>query len=167
MRASSVPDPVTIRHAVRAILMDCDSQRILLMRAQVPEGTHDLWLTPGGGMEPDESQHQALQREVWEETGQRIGNLAPPVWTRRHTYEFRGMSIEQHETFYFVPTAVFEPTSRHNPAAAEMSVFREFRWWSIAEIQRSEEIFVPLHLADRLQHLLDSGPPAQSIDVGR
>ena len=162
-----MPDPVTIRHAVRAILMDRDSQRILLMRAEVPEGTHDLWLTPGGGMEAEESQQQALQREVWEETGQRIGEFAPPVWTRRHAYTFRGVNIEQHETFYFVTTTMFEPTTRYNPAAAEMSVFREFRWWSIAEIQRSAEIFVPLQLADRLQHLLDAGAPAQPIDVGR
>jgi 8-oxo-dGTP pyrophosphatase MutT (NUDIX family) len=162
-----VPDTVTIRHAVRAIVMDRESQRILLMRAEVPEGTHDLWLTPGGGMEPDESQHQALQREVWEETGQRIGDLALPVWTRRHTYTFRGANIEQHETFYFVPTAPFEPTTQYNPAAAEMSVFREFRWWSIEEIKGSTEIFVPLRLADRLQHLLENGSPSQPVDVGR
>jgi 8-oxo-dGTP pyrophosphatase MutT (NUDIX family) len=161
-----VPDPATIRHAVRAILMDPESRRILLMRAQVPEGTHDLWLTPGGGMEPGESQEQALQREVWEETGRRIGDVAPPVWIRRHGYEFRGVNIDQHEAFYYVPTAMFRPTTRYNPAEAEMSVFREFRWWSITEIQRSEEIFVPLRLADHLQQLLDSGPPAQSIDVG-
>lgn len=147
--------------------MDRDRQRILLMRAEVPEGTHDLWLTPGGGMEPDESQQQALQREIWEETGQRVGDLTPPVWTRRHTYQFRGATIEQHETFYFVPTAPFEPTTRHNPAAAEMSVFREFRWWSIAEIQRSAELFVPLRLADHLQRLLDTELPAQPMDVGR
>ena len=162
-----MPDPVTIRHAVRAILIDRDSQRILLMRAEVPEGTHDLWLTPGGGMEPDESQHQALRREVWEETGRRIEDLTPPVWTRRHTYTFRGANIEQHETFFFVPTASFEPTTQYNPAAAEMSVFREFRWWSIAEIKRSVEVFVPLQLADRLERLLEAGPPADPIDVGR
>ena len=161
-----MPDTATIRHAVRAILMDREGQRILLMRAEVPEGTHDLWLTPGGGMEPDESQQQALQREVWEETGQRIGVLAPPVWTRRHAYTFRGASIEQHETFYFVPTAPFEPTTQYNPAAAEMSVFREFRWWSIAEIKGSAEIFVPVRLADRLQHLLENGSPSQPVDVG-
>jgi 8-oxo-dGTP pyrophosphatase MutT (NUDIX family) len=163
---ASVPDPATIRHAVRAILMDPDSQRILLMRAQVPEGTHDLWLTPGGGMESGESREQALQREVWEETGRRIGELAPPVWIRRHDYEFRGVNIDQHETFYFVPTMLFRPTTRYNPAEAEMSVFREFRWWSVTEIQRSEEIFVPLRLADHLQHLLVADPPTVPIDVG-
>ena len=48
-----------------------------------------------------------------------------------------------------------------------MSVFREFHWWSIGEIQRSAEIFVPLRLADRLQRLLDTESPAQPIDVGR
>ena len=110
-----MPDPVTIRHAVRAILMDRDQRRVLLMRAEVPEGTHDLWLTPGGGMEPDESHQQALRREVWEETGQRIGELTPPVWTRQHSYRFRGVNIEQRETFYFVPTELFEPTTSTTP----------------------------------------------------
>ena len=61
---------------------------------------------------------------------------------------------------------MFRPTTQYNPAEAEMSVFREFRWWSITEIQRSTEVFVPLRLADHLQHLLDAGPPTQPIDVG-
>lgn len=40
-----------------------DSERVLLIRE------HDRWQTPGGEVEPGEDHHEALQREVAEETG--------------------------------------------------------------------------------------------------
>jgi 8-oxo-dGTP pyrophosphatase MutT (NUDIX family) len=162
-----------IRHAVRAILVDPASHRLLLMRARAPDDRRDLWLTPGGGIEPGESERAALRREVWEETGLRLDAEAPPVWTRRHRYRFGGQDIDQHERFFFAPTTEFEPTSRHNPADAEMMVFREFRWWDLNAIEATTEvgaplgaIFVPSQLAPALRALLNAGPPSAPFDIG-
>ncbi len=156
----------TIRHAVRAVLVDPVSERLLLIRARAPDDVRDLWLTPGGGVESGESEGDALRREIWEETGYEIRAATRLIWTRRHTYHFRGRDIEQHERFYFAPTAAFEPTARHNPADAEMMVFREFRWWELDAIEASTEVFVPGNLASAVRDLIHAGPPEEPFDIG-
>jgi ADP-ribose pyrophosphatase YjhB (NUDIX family) len=53
--------------SVTALVFD-DEGRLLLVRQR--DG--DVWSTPGGGMEPDESPADAVVRETWEETGLRV-----------------------------------------------------------------------------------------------
>lgn len=159
--------PDIIRHAVRAILVDVASERLLLIRARAPDDAGDLWLTPGGGREAGESDADALRRELWEETGHEVVGAAPLLWTRRHTYRFRNREIEQHERFYWVPTFPFEPTARHNPADQEMSVFRGFRWWNLGAIEASRETFVPGRIAASVRGVLHRGLPTAPFDVDR
>ena len=65
-------------HVVAAALIDADG-RVLL--AQRPEGKHlaGSWEFPGGKVEPGETPLQALQREVQEEIGVRIGPAEPLI----------------------------------------------------------------------------------------
>ena len=58
------------RKAVRAVIMTPD-HRVLLMKLQEPVTGFQLWITPGGGLKPDESEEEGLRREVAEETGVR------------------------------------------------------------------------------------------------
>lgn len=60
-------------HVVAAALIDADG-RVLL--AQRPEGKHlaGYWEFPGGKVEPGETPVQALQREILEEIGVRVGS---------------------------------------------------------------------------------------------
>lgn len=56
---------------------------VLLTHQMEPEPEFQL---PGGGIDPGESPLRALHREVWEETGWRIGALRRLGMYRRFTY---------------------------------------------------------------------------------
>ena len=141
---------------------------MLLLRATTPDTRIDIWLPPGGGIEPGESDHAALEREIWEETGQRFETQAGPVWWREHTYSMHGRQVRQTDVFFFMRVRHFEPTMRHNPEQRETDDFREFRWWTLAELRQDDGIFVPARIAEFLEPLAAGAPlPETPIDVGR
>ncbi|MFT7654393.1 MAG: 8-oxo-dGTP diphosphatase [Limisphaerales bacterium] len=155
-----------VRQAVRALVVSEAEKELLLIRLFVPDTGKHIWLTPGGGIEAGELPVIALQREVWEETGQKISSPVGPVWRRHHEFVFRGERFEQHEDYYLVRTPKFEPTGHNNPAQHEAELMTEYRWWPLADIAASEEIFVPRKLAAQLRALLNGPVPSSPIEVG-
>lgn len=154
------------RHSVRAIILSVPENRVLLIRYRFPGRDEDMWLTPGGGIEAEESQEDALVREIFEETGVRIDEWQGPMWKRRHAFEYLGETYDQAEQFYLVRVPEFEPTHHQNPAEFEQDSFRGFRWWSLADIVASTERFVPSKIGRHLELVIENGPPASLIDVG-
>lgn len=51
--------------SVTALVFD-EHRRVLLVR---PSHRENVWVAPGGAVDPDEAPQDALVREVWEETG--------------------------------------------------------------------------------------------------
>ena len=96
------------RKAVRAVIMTPD-HRVLLMKLQEPVAGFQVWITPGGGLKPHESDEEGLRREVAEETGVRNFCLGPPVWTRKHEFSWNGRSYSQNEVYYLVQADQFDP----------------------------------------------------------
>lgn len=153
------------RRVVRAVLLTTD-QRVLLMRVQEPVSGIEFWVTPGGGLEPGESDEDALRREVAEETGATRFSVGQMVWTRRIEFTWDNRAYSQNEYFYWVQTEPFEPTMDANPARGEASAFREFRWWSIDDIGRFEKTFWPRDLHSVLENLSRNEPPEEPFDPG-
>lgn len=75
MRGDSPRMPRPVRLAVRALILH--RNQLLLVNAY-GGGVSDLWCAPGGGVNPHQSLHDNLIREVHEETGLRVavGDLA-------------------------------------------------------------------------------------------
>jgi len=128
-RVELIPD---IRPTARAIIVH--QNRILLLRKVYPEGVERFAL-PGGAQEPDETVHEALQRECEEEIGTsvqigpmlhvadffKLRETTPP--TRRHLLEmlFRCQ----------VPDG-YEPHNGHRPDKHQVEVV----WADLAELGR-------------------------------
>jgi ADP-ribose pyrophosphatase YjhB (NUDIX family) len=151
------------RVAARAVVLDPDD-RILLVHWVNEDNDVDVWLTPGGGLDEGEEPDEGLRRELREEAGLEAYEAGPTIWTRTHTFPWYGRTIEQRETFALVRARRFVP--RPDPAALEAEGVAEVRWWTLDELEASRETFAPRRLARLVRDLLESGPPAEPIDVG-
>jgi 8-oxo-dGTP pyrophosphatase MutT (NUDIX family) len=148
----------TKREAVRALVVT-PGNRVLLLQFREPETGRVHWCPPGGGIEPDETPDECLRRELYEETGFRDTILSAPVWSRDTTFSWAGEQITQRETYHLVRVAWFQPTPRGNPEPTETEAFLGFRWWPVAAIAESVEVFVPPNLAGLLNAVLDGVAP--------
>ena len=161
---AAVSAPV-VRPAVRAIIRD-DEGRIFLHRFTAP-GDPGVWITPGGAVESGETDDEALRRELREELQLADVEIGAWVWSRRHLWAWRGTTYDTRERFALVRAdpAAIAPTL-HDSLFAGPGFTEEHRWWSVAEVASSSEIFAPRRLAERLQELNDDGPAADPVDVG-
>jgi double-stranded uracil-DNA glycosylase len=149
------------RSAVRALVLD-EQRRTLLVQFRDDEG-QVWWTTPGGGIDEGEDIEAALRRELAEELGLDDFDLGPEIWTREHTFAWRGNLLRQRERIWLVEIPGHEPSPRVD-LAAELVV--DVRWWTQNELEATGETLVPQRLPDLLRDLGESGPPAEPFDVG-
>lgn len=152
-----------IRDAVRAIVLDPDDRTVLV---HFDFGRRVVWATPGGGVNPGESDEQALRRELAEEVGLEDPAIGPHVWFREHLFENPlGAYDGQRERYYLVRVAPFEIRPHLTPEQLRSEYVTGVRWWTIGEIEGSEEAFAPADLGARLRALVDAAPE-EPIEVG-
>ncbi|MGA7988940.1 MAG: NUDIX domain-containing protein [Candidatus Dormiibacterota bacterium] len=153
------------RQAVRAIVVN-RFDRVLLFHADLPDHV-PIWYTPGGAVEPGESDAAALARELEEETRLVVdpATLGPPVWTRDYIFRWHNVDERHLERFFLIRIEEHEvDTSGLDPEELEMS--REFRWWALDEMVASIEHFSPVRLPELVAPLLEGRIPAEPIATG-
>jgi 8-oxo-dGTP pyrophosphatase MutT (NUDIX family) len=150
-----------MQQSARAILLTSDGL-VLLMQLRGERGP--LWITPGGRIRPGEEAAAAVKREILEETGREVREVGNQVWVRHGRYLADGSWREEQEHFFLVLVEKFEPATTRMEAE-ELAFHQGFRWWSIEEIERSAEVFVPRRMAELLRALRDQGAPPSLIDV--
>jgi len=153
-----------LRRATRAVVLDT-SDAVLLVRFDF--GDRVVWATPGGGIEGTESDEHALRRELAEEAGLVGFEIGPLVWTRTHVVPIAGGRWDgQTERYYVVRTEPFEPAPRLTWNELREEGMTAIRWWTLDELEATEELFAPRRLPVLVRELLLHGPPAEPLDVG-
>lgn len=149
------------RQAARAVLVTTDHE-VLLFRIRSPEGGEFFWITPGGGLDRDETVEQGLRRELREELGLEGFVIGPLVWRRQHTFSWGDKRFCQSEEYYVVHVDRFEPCVSD---AAEMQVIDGFRWWALSELAQSAERLTPLSLPSIVAGYLAHGAPSEPLEL--
>ena len=140
--------PVT-RRAVRGVVLDGQG-RVLLVRFQHPVTADVWWATVGGGIDPGESDEQALRRELREEAGLESFELGPLVHERDATFPWAGRLIHQFERFHVVRVGRHDAVPTIDLAPEGVT---EVRWWSLAELESTSEQVFPDELAQLVRTL--------------
>ncbi|MGZ4338844.1 MAG: NUDIX domain-containing protein [Gaiellaceae bacterium] len=139
----------TEREAVRALLLDLDG-RVLLVQYRRPVGDETWWGTPGGGLDPGESHVEALARELREEIGLDGFELGPLLYEHVGEFPWAGQLYRQRNTTYLVRVDAHEPRSTID---LTLEGVVDVRWWTAAELARSDARFAPSDLPARVRRL--------------
>ena len=126
-----------------------DSQgRVLLIHFVLPNMT--FWATPGGGVEAGETALAAAHRELREELGIAVA-LEGPMQQATGIFEFEGILIENTDNFFY---GRWDGVPRLSGATeSESAALTEARWWTLADIEQSQDAIFPRDLAAVLRQL--------------
>jgi len=138
----------------RVLLVDA-SERLLLIHERLEHGGSH-WLTPGGGVEAGEHPREAARRETLEETGIELDLAADAeaVHVTRRTWSWAGVEYDQVDHFFLARVhdgATFAPRGLTD---IEKTTLLGSRWWTVAELQATDELLVPPDVGDVLAALL-------------
>lgn len=150
------------RPAARVLLLDTED-RVLLFSGVDPAGAR-WWFPPGGGCEAGETAEETAHRELFEETGLRGVRLMCELGHRRGIASWEGATYDCQERWFLARVEPFTPDIG-GFTEQEKRLVSAPRWWTVAELERTEDRLVPRSLAALVRDLLQNGPPAHPVEI--
>jgi len=158
---------IIINQANDLLLVHIKPSGLLTTEKDVSSPRTSFWITPGGSIEPGESQRSALIREIHEETGITEPSIEqifePAVWYSELVLTYKGVPTLFKESFFLVKVRDgSSATHAHNPDEEEKQFIDELRWWKLEDLLTSQETFFPVGLPKLVAELLKA-PPTETI----
>lgn len=131
-------DRVVRHQRLAAYAVVTSSRGVLLTSLSASTGREGLWILPGGGIDPGENPVDAVHREVWEETGQRVESveLFDVASGRRRGPRSNGDYEDFHAVRLLYRATCAEPTQ---PTVHDVGGSTEqARWFPLSSLPSSE-----------------------------
>ncbi len=164
--------PRVERRAVRVLVVDHDDRMLLFLDSDLGlDPVAHWWVTPGGGVDPGESDLEAGVRELWEETGLVVeaGDLVGPLLTRTVVHGYSDKVVDQVEVFYVVRVPAFEVDTAAHTEEERLTV-ADIRWWPLADLAGTtddvwpRDVLAVLELASSPERWRDGPVQAPSVE---
>jgi 8-oxo-dGTP pyrophosphatase MutT (NUDIX family) len=133
--------------------------RVLLLHGFDPERPgHPFWFTIGGALEDGETPAEAAARELYEEAGIRaaLADFSEPYEGKTIEFTWNGYAITQDQVFLAVRVGD-AVVSFERMEQIEKDTTMAYRWWSVEELESTEEIVFPEDLAAILRKFMKAG----------
>ncbi|TDC05051.1 NUDIX domain-containing protein [Nonomuraea longispora] len=150
------------RFTARALPID-DHDRVLLLYGFDPvRPDQPFWFTIGGAAEGGETLQEAAARELFEEVGMRADpqEFTGPYASSVIEFEWSDYAITQDQTFFAIRVGPGAAVSFEHMEQIEKDTTTAYRWWSVAELESTREVFFPENLAEILRKITADGGPA-------
>jgi|WetSurMetagenome_2_1015567.scaffolds.fasta_scaffold150163_3 ADP-ribose pyrophosphatase YjhB (NUDIX family) len=146
---------VSIANTARArALVVSEDGRVLLIRHVVERDGRPFafWATPGGRIEPGETARDAVVRELREEL--QLDLLVDgPVYEAHSEFSDEGVRVANTDIF-FIARCDQSSIYLRGVTVEEARALAEVRWWTIGQIEKSDERVFPPDLAPLLRALI-------------
>ena len=149
-----VPEPPIRRRAGRVIVVNAAAQVLLLHGFDPARPAEPYWITIGGGLNEGETPAEAAARELREESGIRAtaAQLGDPVWHELTRFPFDHRDYLQDQDFFLLRVGSPEVTT-DGLDEEEATIILGHRWWSVADLESTDEQFYPVELPRLLRDL--------------
>jgi 8-oxo-(d)GTP phosphatase len=149
-------EELQIRLQARAVVINGQGEVLLVKHVDtVPADPNEpdrlaYWVAPGGKIEEGESLAECAARETEEETGVTGLTLVHELATIRKPLMY-GEGMRMMIAHYFLFRCEGRPEIQPNDPGENIT---DVRWWSLDEIEESDEHFLPTSLFAELQDII-------------